>query len=119
MVWSHSHEAYVCECHVTQCDDCGRYYDETTTVSGGDRVCNNCLESHYTLCDICEEWEHDNHIEFLSHDDSYVCDSCAPSELTSCSNCQCDIIADRHAHDDEGNYYCDDCDCPSPEHEES
>jgi hypothetical protein len=119
MVWSHSHEAYVCEHHVTQCDDCGRYYDETTRVSGGNDVCNNCLESHYTMCDICEDWEHDTNITYVNHDDMHVCDSCAPSELTSCSNCQCDIIAERHAHDNEGNYYCDDCDCPSPEHEES
>lgn len=100
------------------CDDCGDVVksDELTTVSGGDRVCDDCLENDYSYCEKCDTWHSiDDMVEI--HTDTYhscdhpyyVCRDCAEEVAHRCEHCgdwyekqYCRLGAD-------GEWYCEDC----------
>ena len=56
------------------CTGCGI---ETTLIilDDEDRLCQECLDSSYTQCDICGEYWPD-HIEFTYTDDQIICEYC-------------------------------------------
>ena len=37
------------------CND-WQWYDDTTGVASDDRVCQDCLDAHYTRCYECSDW---------------------------------------------------------------
>lgn len=98
------------------CDDCGEVVksDELTMVSGGDRVCDDCLND-YSYCEHCDTW-HDNDDMVEIHTDTYhscdhpyyVCRDCAEEVAHRCEHCGdwyekqcCRLGAD-------GEWYCED-----------
>lgn len=100
------------------CDDCGEVVQNTalTMVSGGDRVCEYCLENDYSYCEHCDTWHPDCdmvkiHTDTYSSCDHpyYVCENCAEDVAHCCERCgdwyekQCC----RLGADD--NWYCEDC----------
>lgn len=107
-----------CEC---SCDE-----DEMTSVGGGMRVCESCLDS-YSYCEDCDEYYIESTKVYYETNNGrisqkYVCDNCI-GEYTKCEDCGDYFEKTITAHDDSGNEieicngcmesgysYCEDCD---------
>ena len=61
------------------CTGCGI---ETTLIilDDEDRLCQECLDSSYTQCDICGEYWPDGVVEFTYTDDQIICEYCAEDD---------------------------------------
>ena len=57
------------------CTECGKENTSLTILDDVDWLCQECLDSSYTQCDICGEYRPD-HIEFTYTDDKVICEYC-------------------------------------------
>lgn len=57
------------------CTECGKENCSLTILDDVDWLCDECLDSGYTQCDICGEYWPD-HIEFTCTDDKIICEHC-------------------------------------------
>ena len=59
------------------CTDCGKENCSLIVIDEVDMLCEECLDSAYTKCDICGEYWPDDVVEFsLTDDDRLVCEYC-------------------------------------------
>lgn len=62
---------------VGTCTDCGKENCDLIVLDDVVRVCEECLESNYTQCDVCGEYWADGYVEFtVTDDDKLVCEYC-------------------------------------------
>ena len=112
---------YLCE-HCAEsskyetCEECGRLAPAGTLIEVSDHscVCEDCLDNHYTQCEICGEYEYNgnlNEAEDSNGDTIYICDNCRDENYITCDHCE------RLIHADDANYIsddiavCEDCLC--------
>ena len=57
------------------CTECGKENCSLTILDDVDWLCDECLDSGYTQCDICGEYWPD-HVEFTYTDDKIICEHC-------------------------------------------
>ena len=58
------------------CSECGKENCELIVLDDVDRLCQECLDSVYTQCDICGEYYPDGVVEFTCTDDGIICEYC-------------------------------------------
>lgn len=59
-----------------KCTQCGKEA-KLTTVDEEIRVCEECLETFFTQCDICGEYWDDSYVEFFATKDGrLICEHC-------------------------------------------
>ena len=58
------------------CTDCGKENAALIILDNVDWICEECLDSVYTQCDICGEYWPDGVIEFTYTDDKIICEYC-------------------------------------------
>lgn len=59
------------------CTDCGKENTSLIILDDVDWLCEECLDSSYTQCDICGEYWGDGYVEFtVTADDKLVCEYC-------------------------------------------
>ena len=59
------------------CTDCGKENTSLIILDDVDWLCEECLDSSYTQCDICGEYWCDGYVEFtVTADDKLVCEYC-------------------------------------------
>ena len=59
------------------CTDCGKENCKLIVLDDVVRVCEECLETNYTQCDVCGEYWNDAYVEFtVTDDDRLVCEYC-------------------------------------------
>lgn len=59
------------------CTDCGKENTSLIILDDVDWLCEECLDSSYTQCDICGEYWGDSYVEFtVTADDKLVCEYC-------------------------------------------
>ena len=59
------------------CTDCGKENCNLIILDEVDQLCQECLDSVYTQCDICGEYWPDGVVEFtLTDDEKMVCEYC-------------------------------------------
>ncbi len=62
--------------YIGTCTECGKENCELIVLDDVDKLCQECLDSLYTQCDICGEYWPD-HVEFtVTDDDRLVCEYC-------------------------------------------
>ena len=62
---------------VGTCTDCGKENSNLIVLDDVGRLCEECLDSNYTKCDICGEYWGDGYVEFtVTDDDKLVCEYC-------------------------------------------
>lgn len=58
------------------CDKCGdEFAEDDLTEVGGEMICENCLDSYFFICDICEEHIPEEDMVDTA-DGKKVCQSC-------------------------------------------
>ena len=57
------------------CTECGKE-TELTFVTDEDRLCDECLESAFTQCDVCGEYYPDDLEWFCLKDGRMICEHC-------------------------------------------
>ena len=57
------------------CTECGKE-TELTFVTDEDRLCDECLESSFTQCDVCKEYYPDDLEWFCLKDGRMICEYC-------------------------------------------
>lgn len=72
-----------------KCDNCGDYHykDEMTTVAGGDRVCESCLDDYYSYCEECGRYvDNDDMCEVIGQfgDSVWMCEDCRDEKCFYC-----------------------------------
>ncbi len=110
-------EGVYCEdCDNTEtCDECGEgrceLYDVIDQWGDRVRVCDDCLDNHYTCCDICGEYHHTDNMRYVDGRD--VCNGCFEEYSEECEHC-----GERHlsgemteVHNENGDLIrvCEDC----------
>lgn len=66
------HQTTVGTCTRCEAENC-----QLTIIDDMDRVCVECLDSFFTLCDDCGEYWEDDAIEFfVTTDDRLICEHC-------------------------------------------
>lgn len=101
-------ESYCSEC-VYYCDRCGEFYVQETTAAAGpyDRVCDNCLDTHYRWCEDCETYYPLDCVVWIECDEKYVCENCVVNYFY-CDECnEYHPLSDIHETDD--GCFCGDC----------
>ena len=59
------------------CTLCGKENCNLTILDDIDRVCDQCLESDFQLCDVCGEYYDPGNVEFFCHiDGRLICEYC-------------------------------------------
>lgn len=58
------------------CTDCGKQSCTLTVLDEVDMLCDECLDSAYTQCDICNEYWPDGVIEFTYTGNGIICEYC-------------------------------------------
>lgn len=59
------------------CTDCGKENSNLIILDDVDQLCEECLDSSYTQCDVCGEYWNDSYVEFFYPDDErIVCEYC-------------------------------------------
>ena len=58
------------------CTDCGKENCELIVLDEIDMLCQECLDSVYTKCDICGEYWPDGVVEFIYTGDGIICEYC-------------------------------------------
>lgn len=99
------------------CDYCDNGCNETTTAydrgSNPIEVCDECLDQHFTRCERCDSWVHNDNALYVEDVGGYYCRDCV-DEFCGVCDC-CDSIYYRenmfYARDQSGNeiYICRDC----------
>jgi hypothetical protein len=98
------------DAEVMHCEDCNTelsntyddYYNDT-----GDIICESCYED-YTTCMECDEITHADNISWVNS--SPYCDNCYAENIASCYECgNEDTFDNLFYHDEQGEYYCEDC----------
>lgn len=113
-----------------QCEKCGEWAEESTTVNTGDRTseewCEHCVELHANTCDHCgDTWR--SHL-LSSVDAGRVqdwCPTCASRHTWTCDNCSDTISCDVDSRSTEdglicerctdSHWYCDECELWFPD----
>ena len=100
-----------CEDCASWCDHCNEWViTETTCVSNGDYVCQDCLDEYYEYCEHCDEYYYRGDTYYIESEDRYVCTDCVSNHYTYCARCD-----SYHSNDcvryvaSEDVYVCDDC----------
>ena len=101
------------------CDDCEEYYDSDDMYTVYDRrgneirVCQNCLDDHYTRCDCCDEYHHSDNVTWVEDVGQDYCDDCLAEYCEQCDECGEWHLRENmfHAIDHRGNevWICEDC----------
>ena len=62
-----------------KCTYCGKENVQITILDDVERLCEECLDSFYSECDICHEYYDPGIVEFyrLKNDGGFVCEYCA------------------------------------------
>jgi len=61
-----------------KCTNCGAENVKLTIVDDVEQLCDECLDSLYQLCDICNEYYDPGVVEFsVLKDGRFVCEYCA------------------------------------------
>lgn len=100
------------------CEYCdSNCHEETTTAydrgSNPIEVCDDCLDHHFTRCERCDSWVHNDNALYVEDVGGYYCRACVDEYCGVC-DC-CDSIYHREniyeAHDRDGDeiYICRDC----------
>lgn len=59
------------------CTDCGKENCRLTVLDDVVMVCDECLNTDYTQCDICGEYWNDTYVEFtFTEDERIICAYC-------------------------------------------
>lgn len=61
---------------VGTCTDCGKENCNLIVLDDVDQLCQECLDSVYTQCDICGEYWPDGVVEFIYTGDGIICEYC-------------------------------------------
>ena len=74
-------------------------------------VCYDCIEEHFSCCEICGEYHRNEDIIHIESVGDYVCQNCL-NEYYSC----CEICGECHSNDcmtyvENKGYVCTDCKC--------
>lgn len=74
----------------SQCEYCDEStYEELTPVFDGNGcqilVCPDCLEDHFTYCDICHEYHPNNCVSYV--DGQNICNGCLEEACEKCDDC--------------------------------
>lgn len=92
-------------CDCVTCGCCGdtfSVYDMTYIEHLDQSICSYCLDRHYTYCDICNEWHHDDDCT------NGMCNTCYNENYFACAQCLDDVHFDNvYQHNDE--FYCLTC----------
>ena len=99
-----------------KCESCGEWHepDAMTTVYNGDNVCEDCLDSYYTMCDCCGEYVYQDDViwteESRSNDTEAFCPNCRDSNTFCCDNCgSIHHVDERHSVNGGYDYICTGC----------
>jgi len=104
---------YVCElCYpikTVECFECNErvLIGNTERISTNKRVCRDCLDENYTFCRHCEEYYHNDEIQYVESCDVSVCDSCYEDWYGTCE-CGYQDRKEELVYFD-GRWYCDSC----------
>lgn len=70
-----------------RCTHCDMYFDtDDITRVGDDYACEECLDTHYFLCNDCNEWDDKDNSTYIEDGDYLVCDNCC-GEYSYCDGC--------------------------------
>ena len=62
-------------------------YDNIIELNGGDLICRDAFEDNYFTCDVCEEIEHQDHINRCDSRDYEYCGPCYDERVRYCDDC--------------------------------
>ena len=70
-------------------------------------ICQECLDNHYSQCDGCKKWIHDENSTYIQHLNKTVCEKCMEN-YSSCTTCgMIEHFENVTYHD--GEDYCSGC----------
>ena len=104
-------------CHY--CDRCGEYHLGKITWIERESlyVCDDCLATHYALCEECEEYHNVDDMTYLEHNFAYICSACRDEYYTLCEECD-EYYRNDEVTERDGRYLCEDCCRKADENEE-
>lgn len=96
------------------CDDCGEFTREdcATIVNNGDKVCEYCLDNHYSYCEHCNEYVYNDDVVEVhtGRYSEYWCSDCADNDAFRCDDCgKWYSTNDHYSYNVEGDTICEDC----------
>lgn len=96
-----------------ECADCGEVHRlaDMTIIADNWAVCERCLEENYGFCEVCQEWERLDDMEWIESEERYVCADCLrdSGDYARCDECgNWYSVRDMYqvGYD---NYVCEDC----------
>ncbi len=92
------------------CNDEIRDNEEGTYIDNYGYVCDYCLGEHFTYCDDCCEWFHNEKITHIENSNTDVCDRCLETgDYYYCENCGNYFHIDDVQYAEDGSCFCHDC----------
>lgn len=98
---------------VNRCACCGREIIDGEEMFGtvnGDYICEDCVNEHYTQCEDCGEYFHnENDNYYVTSGGEHICEGCYDNDYFTCPECG-EIVHTDYSHEaPNGDYYCEDC----------
>lgn len=95
----------VCEdCHGA-CMHCDGSYNRQSgalhAYNDNGEACGSCTRNYFTMCNVCEEWEHNDNTTYVDGYGERVCEHCLSDRFWYCDDCD-RYIYDSWDHDDCG-----------------
>lgn len=87
-----------------RCDKCENKANDLTEVSGGNMVCDNCLEEYFE-CNECHQYHHVDEVSEVEE----VCKQCFEDNYVKCSVCETYFNAEKQKDYYEHYPVCDKC----------
>lgn len=70
------------------CSFCEEYHRRGETyIEGYGWVCDDCLDDHFTYCEECNTWVHNDCSTYIEETDEYICDTCRDRLYFWCHDC--------------------------------
>ena len=75
MCWTCFDSSYSEDRRYCNCCDGSYYYDEGEWI-GDDWICENCLNKHFSECEVCGVYEPNDSIVYCEEEEKYMCQCC-------------------------------------------
>lgn len=100
---------YYCEDCCNYCNYCDMDHIENETyVNGYGWICQSCLDDHFTYCEICHTYVHNDDSTYIDETDQYVCNSCRNERFFECDECH-EWHSNEYINEINGRHICDNC----------
>jgi hypothetical protein len=69
--------------NLTQCNNCDNYQisEHVTHVDMYTHICTDCRDEHYTTCESCDDWIHNDYTHYHEPSGESLCESCHESRV--------------------------------------